>query len=604
MAFTGPIISKSYQELSSATGPSSSLRGGTFGFDPRVIPGCILWLDANNPNNVTTSSGNVTLWKDLSVHRVGDLINTANYPTYPGINNDIDFSGSKRLYASAATVGQLSTFDFAIFAVVKVPARPSANIFILSKYTSANVHWELYYTLASTFVFSYTYALSSTKTVTSVACTEGYYVVVSVIAPRLGSMNIYINGVGSTTPATGGSTTISCTGLLRVGSDNTPANFWTSSIGEILMYNSNITSTTSTSVMSSTQQSQIEGYLANKWNITLPTTEIYNIDNASNTLNVPRPFLMPFRPPDIANCKLWLDGADASSISNSGLSTFVWKDKSGLSHDATPLASSKYTGITYTNTPDNPSTNGVLFAQTNSIAGLLNQTAILNVPGVSANYTDVKYENIFVVCSPIDFKSGNQGSTTYDSCLVGCSVTNGRVFSIHKAAVTSVPPSIATLTQIQTSLGGTSRQFTQTTYVGNLYILSNEISTPSTTPLITTYCNGTKLGAGNGGTTPQICNTRLAAANEGAAESYYYRYDGYINEVIIYQSTTACLTNSQRQQVEGYLAWKWGLPDPNNSNPVTTAVTPTEQRATTTSQPLLPTTHPFTNFPSATVVPY
>ena len=31
---------------------------------------------------------------------------------------------------------------------------------------------------------------------------------------------------------------------------------------------------------------------------------------------------------------------------------------------------------------------------------------------------------------------------------------------------------------------------------------------------------------------------------------------GYINEVIVYNTA---LTTTQRQQIEGYLAWKWGL---------------------------------------------
>jgi hypothetical protein len=49
-----------------------------------------------------------------------------------------------------------------------------------------------------------------------------------------------------------------------------------------------------------------------------------------------------------------------------------------------------------------------------------------------------------------------------------------------------------------------------------------------------------------GGTTTEI----------GGALGAYYLTNGYINEVIAYNSV---LGTTQRQQVEGYLAWKWGL---------------------------------------------
>jgi hypothetical protein len=47
-------------------------------------------------------------------------------------------------------------------------------------------------------------------------------------------------------------------------------------------------------------------------------------------------------------------------------------------------------------------------------------------------------------------------------------------------------------------------------------------------------------------------------------------YAGYIAEVIVYHSS---LTTTQRQQIEGYLAWKWGL------------------------QSKLPSSHPYSLFP-------
>jgi hypothetical protein len=55
------------------------------------------------------------------------------------------------------------------------------------------------------------------------------------------------------------------------------------------------------------------------------------------------------------------------------------------------------------------------------------------------------------------------------------------------------------------------------------------------------------------------------------SSSFNGRYlTGFIQEVLIYNSV---LTGTQRQELEGYLAWKWGL------------------------QKSLPGSHPFFNFP-------
>ena len=99
--------------------------------------------------------------------------------------------------------------------------------------------------------------------------------------------------------------------------------------------------------------------------------------------------------------------------------------------------------------------------------------------------------------------------------------------------------------------------------------------TSGTTVIITGQVNGlTTSISQNGGTI--YSNTTASAFTAGTTTylgtDYYsasYYYIGYEMEVIFYNSL---LTLSQRQQVEGYLAWKWGLASS------------------------LPTTHPFKKF--------
>ena len=50
----------------------------------------------------------------------------------------------------------------------------------------------------------------------------------------------------------------------------------------------------------------------------------------------------PFKPTDIGGCQLWLDAADATTLTLSGSIVTQWRDKSGSGNNATPV----YTGPT------------------------------------------------------------------------------------------------------------------------------------------------------------------------------------------------------------------------------------------------------------------
>ena len=842
MAFNATLINKNYQTITGSVG-SRVYNGGNFGFDPRSIQNTILYLDALYPSNVITDSAtNVTQWNDLSVkslqtlpqYSVTGILNSN--PTYS--SGGVNFSGTSYLTGSVSAVGDLGTTDFAIFVVVKVPTT-TASQYILSKYSTANLHWELYFTADNKVVFNYTYTSISSKTVTSVGVTADDTIVIAVIAPRKMpfGMNIYINGVGAA-PVSGVSTTISSASNLYIGSDSTQANCLQSSINEILIYQSGITSTTTSSVMSRNQQQQIEGYLAWKWNLQsnlplgtsidisgftltsntfrlsatmsmadnagvifrdLPTgvaatlyyvlnpttsskdfqltvtksgtialsptfsiaqsdcrawygatyikttgystgtgkltfaqpglffttgqtfvlsnsvagltagiiyyagyqnssqkdelyvansngnfialhgpstftaylikepngisvnswtgansknaffsttdliqgqsivfpnsyagltanypyyvyensntdktfhvyddvyytqsalsgntssitalinSSMYNTSKSSAKLYSTKPFLKPFLPPDIVGCVLWLDGADPSSISSTA--GFTWNDKSGSGNDATLLSGCDASRITYT--------NGVKFAQgfdSNSIPTVGN-SAMLDVNNLLATSGNdyATYKSIFVVCKPTAFTERDVDSLSNVSNVIGSSFLSMQYIQLTRFPASSSPTS---LTNINVAQSNSTLSVSQNTYVNNQYLISTHVDNIASRTLAV-RCNGVVLGSVACSTDTTAAYTRLAGGrNDGNSDNYYNRYDGYINEVIIYQSTDVGLTNSQIQQIEGYLAWKWGLPNPNTANPAINSQP---------VQPLLPTTHPFTNFPSATVVPY
>ena len=85
--------------LTPATYPTSVISSQEF--DPRLIPGCILWLDGADPNGTGTPPANgttLTSWKDKSVSNfpftsVGSSYNRTAVNGLPGINLSTNFFG-------------------------------------------------------------------------------------------------------------------------------------------------------------------------------------------------------------------------------------------------------------------------------------------------------------------------------------------------------------------------------------------------------------------------------------------------------------------------------------------------------------------------------
>ena len=72
----------------------------------------------------------------------------------------------------------------------------------------------------------------------------------------------------------------------------------------------------------------------------------------------------------------------------------------------------------------------------------------------------------------------------------------------------------------------------------------------NTTTGLTQYMNGNAF-AGNNGTTISAKGVTI-----GALINNMWSWEGYISEILIYSDV---LSTTDRQSVEGYLAWKWGI---------------------------------------------
>ena len=333
------------------------------------------------------------------------------------------------------------------------------------------------------------------------------------------------------------------TGSASVGSF-VPVYPMVGNVGEILYYNR---------ALSVNEIEEIEGYLARKWKIQtlLPTAHAYGSTSV-------QPFSRQFIPPDIDTCIGWFDAADLSTLFQDTAGTTPvtatsqtikrWNDKSGQNNFASTTATSGLPSWT-TSVNGRPviTANGSTL-NSSSISGwnVWGQTYFI-VFRTTANY------NTFVrpVFTPHGFVGVTNGPTpSFIEWNQQTNVANGpnTLFTIPGTQNNTYIRDVVLVLCVQRS--------------GNLWISS---------------INGGLIGGTQSNTPvgryPSTGGIALVGTNGTP-------YD--IEEVIIYNSA---ITSGDRQQVEGYLMWKWGV-----------------QRTVLPTLTFTPT-HPYYKFPPPSATP-
>ena len=307
-------------------------------------------------------------------------------------------------------------------------------------------------------------------------------------------------------------------------------------------------------LLSTSRRQQIEGYLAWKWGLQalLPATHPYTSANYFYTNT--RPFLRNFVPTDIPDCIMWFDGADLTTmftdtagttqVTGTGQSVQLWRDKSGAGNNLTSASFSQSPILT-------TSTNPCGFDMVFDGGDYLSNTAIVNN---SNTYTK------FLVFYRNDGTATNQFQRlfSYASTTGDQRESDPSGFSIQAGGA------ITSLNFIKPVLGG---NFTIAT---NTYYIITLVTSPISMSL---FLNGTIVG-----TPLTITNTNFSGTTFrlGASFAQSQQWPGRINEVISYNRQ---LSVTEYREVEGYLAWKWGL------------------------RSSLPATHPFYKFPTPSTTP-
>ena len=516
-----------------------------YGFDPRSMGGCILWLDGTDPTTLYSDAAGTTLatvggavrrWKDKSGLGNDFSNRSANtnvyYPTYAStsgvtIVNSGAPSYNAGTYMLLQSVTNFLAFPYytiysainltsggvlpTIFACPRNPAVESRSpqfecggAFSLGGPTWAfsNSRWSFGdYVGTSGGNAGYTAEQAPTGVITVMGLTSGKNSNVTYVAGNRagGGGNIgYTPYSTCSAPAFIGG----CFYLVNAGSaDN---RFFNGTVHETLVFNSELTSN---------QCQEIEGYLSWKWGrqSALPSNHpFYSIAPRART----------FTPIDIPGCQLWLDGADITSMTfTSQPNVKIWKDKSGYLRNfnigsGTPVFAS----------------NGVTLA---------------NCYMYATSAVDLTNFSFFIVAKSLDATKSNQ-------TVFGARPSNTTVYNSSDGFGFYLD----TLSGFRFYGSNTSLS-----YVSNT---STTISTPvlwsftSASGAINPWINGssTTSATGLGARTSTAQGFAIGGEWNGSAYGNFSNMSSTIYEAIVYN---AALTNVQRQAVEGYLAWKWGL---------------------------------------------
>jgi hypothetical protein len=493
-------------------------------FNPLSIPTCSLWLDATDTSRITFSGSNIISITDKAS---GQVFSGGVSPNYiRNLQNGqaaINFSGSNFL---SNTTYVFPNTTYTVFSIQNLQSTVGNGFGQFQRVMTGNAGSgtnNLFYV-----------GVAGSRMVAAFTGSNTGYNDVSPISPGVNNSNVwrmlsftvnssillpYIDGsIG--TQKTG--TTGAFTGLVFGAGINTQ--FWNGYIGDFLIYSS---------VLTAQQRQQVEGWLTYKWGLQpnlavshpAKTNFLYKLLPAI-PVGVSAPATINtngrFAPTSLPGLALWLDAADTATVSLSGSSVTQWRDKSGNGRNAIINGTVIYNNL-------NVITNGV---SPNSFFAPLNIRRSI-VPNL----------NIFIVYNQINtsnpLRQGLYGNDIGGGWNRFQLLNNNGTFDYRiSAGFLSGSAQVVPVTNIN----NTNKQIYNASYS-----LSNINSS-------FVFLNGT-LNATFTEYASQI-ETTTSNIFFGTINNGDIFGNVNFNEIIIFTRT---ITTTERQQIEGYLAWKWGL---------------------------------------------
>lgn len=477
-----------------------------FGFDPRTIPGCQLWLDGADPAVLFTdsagtipvgSSGNIGRWTDKSGSgRHYIQATSAARPSFA--NNTVTWSATSQVLASTVALG-ISGID--IFVVVK--PLPAAGASFRTLFRGGVTDHPILIESGTTRLGYFVNGGSGFNQFGALTVDGSARALLYVSIPPTRTATAALNG---TVALSSGANPMAATGDFQsLGNSGVGGAQPWGDVSEVIL----ISNTTAP------QRQLVEGYLAWKWGLaaTLPVS-----GHAYRSLI---PSMRIFQPRDIANCALWFDAADTSTITGTSPVT-AWRSKGTLA---------SITAVNAVGTCTSGSTvNGLNFVRCPAGTSL-RFTAALNTQARSWFF--VSRLNTALISGTFAGIVNQLGVTGQDSVVA--SFVN------------------ATTNQIGMGPSGIAAN-----------VLMNIPATTMASVYMGSLVNSVTLSLNRGtvnGAVQTLTATRSASSFNTASQIYEIGTSRYttsvdIMEVLFYYGD---VSESQRLYVQGYLARKWGL---------------------------------------------
>ena len=500
---------------------------------PLTIGNCCLWLDATDTSTITLASTKVSSWVDKSTNAfVFNQGTDSRRPTYTSNSQNslatLTFASGSLTHLLGPSNFSIGTSSYSLFAVFNITNSGNANgIFNKSLYGVQDGRIVMFDN-AGTSQIQYTHP-GDFLSATSNAYTVGNYRIWELIVNRTeGKDYAYQNGtLLSTLTITDATNYADNSNVMLVGAYNNAAGtgpeagfYLTGNVAEIIAYKG--------VDMTTANRETAEGYLAWKWGIQtfLPSYHSYRYSRPNT-----------FAPPlSIPGCCMWLDATDISTITLVSGKVSVWRDKSP---------------------------NAFAF----------NQTTVGSRPTYTTNSRNTLPTITFAAGSsthlvgPANFSIG----TSSYSLFVVCNITlsNTAVCGIFNKALYGGQAGRIVMTQDGSGLlikymhgGDVGLAYSSASYtVGNYRIL--ELIVNRTANMDYAYQNGALLRSfsitDTTYYTDTVNNMLIGAYNNGAGTGVQpgYFLSGNVAEIVAYKG--ADITTTNREKIEGYLAWKWGI---------------------------------------------
>ena len=492
-------------------------------FRPTDIGGCTLWLDGADPagTGVAPVAGStITTWADKST----SANNATAYGTVT-VNTLVNGKLAILTTASSGFFGYLTN------------STTTATTFVVATYVNANAYNRLFAVSSGTLteynnpgvaLFACAingasmgpfYNSQNVTPVTSGPITQNQPFIMTTLFTGT-QCRVNLNGISTTTSPVNISTSFSYT-YYGIGTHangfGSVGECWNGIIAEVIHYQA---------ALSLQNYQQVEGYLSQKWGLRqqIPQSHpgttgiVYSQQSIPKALSLPYPVIFTPLQIQTGSCQLWLDGADPAGtgiVPANGTVLTSWIDKSGKSKNATGVNSPTVvtSGV---NSLSVVSYNGSSYSYSSIAAGSFSSGMVI--------FIVYKVNGAVTYCAPITRTIGNMGYP---------------IDQYNSVRYMGGPGGIAG--------GGSSwshASATNTTLFTQIILTSGNI--------LSEYVNGTSATVT--GAFPYSDTASFIYI--GTRDDKVTSFNGYMCEAIVYN---AVFTTPQQQQVEGYLAWKWGL---------------------------------------------